>query len=192
MRHVKTGRIAGMEPTEVHEFSKQMEEARETGDLTRIALAISILAVMVALVTVLGHGPQVEALLMQSRANDQWSEYQAKKIRQDNLMVVVDQMMLQAAPTAATRAKIAEYKAHIEKWTSDLAESQAKAREDEAEVRRAEKRAGRYDLSEALLQIGVVLSSVTLLTRKKSFFLFGLVLGVAGVIAAVSAMLVRG
>lgn len=84
-----------------------MEEARETGDLTRIALAISILAVLVALVTVLGHGPQMEALLMQSRANDQWSEYQAKKIRQDNLMVVVDQMMLE--PSAAARAKLAEY-----------------------------------------------------------------------------------
>lgn len=57
---------------------------------------------------------------------------------------------------------------------------------------RAEKRTGRYDLSEALLQIGVVLSSITLLTRKKTFFLVGLMLGEAGVIAAVSAMLVRG
>ena len=191
-RGAGAGRIAAMESTEVHEFSKQMAEAGEGESLTRIALAISILAVLVALVTVLGHGPANDALLMQSRANDQWGEYQAKKIRQDNLMVVVDQMMLQAAPTAATQAKMVEYKAHIDKWTSDLAESQAKAREDEADVRLAEKKTGRFDVAEAMLQIGVVLASITLLTRKKTFFLLGLVLGVVGVAAAVSAMLLRG
>ena len=181
-----------MEPTEVHEFSKQMEEARGGESLTRIALAISILAVLVALVTVLGHGPANDALLMQSRANDQWGEYQAKKIRQDNLMVVVDQMMLQAAPSAAAQAKIVEYKAHIAKWTSELAESQAKAREDEADVKLAERKTSRFDVAEAMLQISVVLASITLLTRKKTFFLMGVVLGVVGVAAAVSAMLLRG
>ena len=181
-----------MEPTEVHEFSKQMAEAGEGESLTRIALAISILAVLVALVTVLGHGPANDALLMQSRANDQWGEYQAKKIRQDNLMVVVDQMALAPAITAAAQAKMAEYKAHIGKWTKDLEESQAKAREDEAEVKLAERKTGRFDVAEALLQIGVVLASITLLTRKRTFFLLGLVLGVVGVAAAVSAMLLRG
>ena len=181
-----------MEPTEVHEFSKQMEEAGGAESLTRIALAISILAVLVALVTVLGHGPANDALLMQSRANDQWGEYQAKKIRQDNLAVVVDQMALQAAPSAATQAKMAEYRTHIEKWTKDLEESQAKAREDEAEVRLAERKGSRFDLAEALLQIGVVLASITLLTRKPAFFVLGLVLGVVGVVAAVSAMLLHG
>ena len=186
------GRIAAMEPTEVHEFSKQMEEAGGAESLTRIALAISILAVLVALVTVLGHGPATDALLMQSRANDQWSEYQAKKIRQDNLQVVLDQMMLAPAPTAAAQAKMAEYRAHIDKWSKDLEESQAKAREDEAEVRLAERKGSRFDLAEALLQIGVVLASITLLTRKKTFFLLGLVLGVIGLAAAVSAMLLHG
>ncbi len=181
-----------MEPTDVHEFSKQMEEAGGAESLTRIALAISILAVLVALVTVLGHGPQADALLMQSRANDQWSEYQAKKIRQDNLSVVLDQMMLAPSPSPAAQAKMAEYRSHLAKWTNDLAESQAKAREEEAEVRLAEKKTVRFDLAEAMLQIGVVLSSITLLTRKKTYFLLGLGLGVAGVTAAVSAMLVRG
>ena len=181
-----------MEPTEVHEFSKQMSEAGEGESLTRIALAISILAVLVALVTVLGHGPANDALLMQSRANDQWGEYQAKKIRQDNLMVVVDQMMLDASPSTATQAKMAEYKAHIEKWTKDLEESQAKAREDEAEVKLAERKGSRFDVAEAMLQISVVLASITLLTRKKTFFLLGVVLGVIGVVAAVSAMLLHG
>src|SRR5665647_3767737 len=83
-----------MEPTEMQEFSKQMKEGGEES-LTRISLAISILAVLVAMVTVLGHRSHTEAVLMQGKAADQWNLYEAKKIRQDSLMVVVDQMALQ-------------------------------------------------------------------------------------------------
>jgi hypothetical protein len=91
----------------------------------------------------------------------------------------------------ATAAKLVEYKAHIAKWTADLAEEQATALEFEREVERAERRAVRFDLGEALLQISVVLSSITLFTRRRSFFVGGLGLGVAGVAIAASAWLVR-
>jgi hypothetical protein len=129
---------------------------------------------------------------MQARAGDQWNLYEAKKIRQDSLLVVIDQMALQPTVDAkATAAKLVEYKAHIAKWTADLAEEQATALEFEREVERAERRAVRFDLGEALLQISVVLSSITLFTRRRSFFVGGLGLGVAGVAIAASAWLVR-
>lgn len=178
-----------MEPTEMQEFSKQMSEARGSGEsLQSISLAISILAVLVAIVTVAGHRTHTEAVLLQSRAGDQWSLYQAKKIRQDNLIVVVDTLSLQPNPSPATTAKVAEFKTHIEKWNADLAEGQQKARGFEAEVTHAEAQASRYDLGEALLQIAVVLSSITLLTRKRSYFLFGLCLGLGGLLIALSAL----
>lgn len=175
----------------MQEFSKQMKEGGEES-LTRISLAISILAVLVAMVTVLGHRSHTEAVLMQSRAGDQWNEYQAKKIREDNLSVVVDTLTLQPkADPAATNAKLAEYKAHIAKWIEDLNDEQEKAKEFEREVVKAEAQAARYDLGEALLQISVVLSSITLFTRKRSYFLGGLSLGVAGILVAASGLLVR-
>ena len=180
-----------MEPTEIQEFSKQMQEAGEGQSLTRIALAISILAVLVAMVTVLSHRSHTEAVLMQSRADDQWNEYQAKKIRQDNLSVVIDTLSLQAAPSPATLAKIEEWKSHITKWNADLTEGQTKAREYESEVEGAEKKASRYDLGEALLQIAVVLSSITLITRKRLYFLVGLALGAIGLCAAASALFIH-
>ena len=179
-----------MEPTEIQEFSKQMKEAGEGESLTSISLGISILAVLVALVTVLGHRTHTEAVLLQGRATDQWNEYQAKKIREDNLSVVVDTLTL-GPPSVTVSAKIAEYEAHIAKWKSELAEDQAKARDFEGEVKLAERKAGRYDLGEALLQIAVVLCSVTLFTRKRAYFLFGLSLGVAGIAIAVSASILR-
>jgi hypothetical protein len=182
-----------MEANEINEFSNQLKEAGEgKGEsLTSISLAISILAVLVAMVTVLGHRTHTEAVILQSRAGDQWNEYQAKKIRQDNLSVVVDTLTLSAAPSPATVQKIAEYKVHIAKWKEDLTEEQDKARELEAEVRHSEKQAGFYDLGEALLQIAVVLCSVTLFTRNRSYFRFGLLLGVGGLAVAATALLVH-
>ena len=182
-----------MEANEVQEFANQMKESGEGGEpLKRISLGISILAVLVAMVTVLGHRSHTEAVLMQSRAGDQWNEYQAKKIRMDNLSVTLD--LLDMEPTTdptATKAKTGEYKAHIEKWKADLAEEQEKAREFEMEVNHAEAQAARYDLGEALLQIAVVLCSITLFTRKRAYFLLGLTLGAAGIVVAGSALLVH-
>jgi hypothetical protein len=183
-----------MEPTEIQEFSDHLKEANEGGgeSLKNISLAISILAVLVAMVTVMGHRTHTEAVLMQSRAGDQWNEYQAKKIRMDNLSVTVDLLATQPSTNPAiTATKREEYKTHIEKWKQDLAEEQAKAQEFEAEVQHAEHQANRYDLGEALLQIAVVLSSITLFTRKRTYFFLGLTFGAVGVVVAASALLVH-
>ncbi len=91
----------------------------------------------------------------------------------------------------ATDAKQKEYEAHIDKWKEDLAEEQKKAREFEQEVTRAEAKAARYDLGEALLQIAVVLCSITLFTRRRAYFLLGLSLGAAGLVVAASTLLVH-
>jgi hypothetical protein len=181
-----------MEANEVQEFAKQMKESGEGGEsLKVISLGISILAVLVAMVTVLGHRSHTEAVLMQSKAGDQWNEYQAKKIRMDNLSVDVDLLALQPSKDAsAVAAKTKEYQEHIDKWKADLAEEEKKAREFEAEVSHAEAQAARYDLGEALLQIAVVLCSITLFTRKRAYFLLGLFLGAAGIVVAFSALLV--
>ena len=44
----------------------------------------------------------------------------------------------------------------------------------------AERRADRFDLGEALLEIGLVITSVTLLTRSRIYWYFGIVFAVAG------------
>jgi uncharacterized protein YhaN len=180
-----------MEANEVGEFQKQMEEAGEA-NMKPIALAISVLAVLVAMVTVLGHRTHTEAVLTQTKAADQWNLYQAKKIRQGQIMGTSDLLSLQPSSNSdAVQKKLADYKSHLDKLADDLNEEMEKAKDMEAEVARAERRANRYDLGEALLQIAVVLSSITLLTRQKAYFLLGLTIGLVGVLTAASAFLVH-
>jgi hypothetical protein len=129
---------------------------------------------------------------MQSRANDVWSQYAAKKIRFDNLSVTVDLLPAQpAADPAAISRNLSKYRAQLGKWTGDLDGLQKDARGYEAEVKRAEARAFRFDLGEALLQIAVVLASITLLTRRHAYFYLGLALGAAGLLGAASAFLIH-
>jgi hypothetical protein len=110
----------------------------------------------------------------------------------DNLSVTLDLLTMQPTNNqAATSAKAEEYKTHIEKWKTDLAEEQEKARDFEKEVNHAEAQAARYDLGEALLQIAVVLCSITLFTRRRAYFMLGLTLGVAGIVVAISGLLVH-
>ncbi len=180
-----------MEPTEVHEFSEHMKEAGESA-FTHIALFISILAALLALVTVMSHRDHTDAVLMQARASDVWNEYQAKKIRSESTATAIDLLGLQpSANAAATSAKIADYKAHIAKWSEDLAEEQKQAREYEHEVAIAERKAARYDLGEALLQISIVLCSITLLTKKQTYWILGMVVGAVGVVFAALALAVH-
>jgi hypothetical protein len=182
-----------MEPEEINEFSNKMKEAGEGGESVKvISLAISILAVLVAMVTVLGHRSHTEAVLSQSRAGDMWNEYQAKKIRSYQIGVEMDLLGLQPNSNGeAVEKKLGEDRSLQGKWKEELIEQQDKAREFEADVAHAEKQALRFDIGEALLQIAVVLCSVTLFTRRRLYFIMGLGLGVAGLIAASSALLVK-
>src|ERR1700727_4115052 len=107
-----------MEANEVQEFANQMKESgeREGGgeSLKTISLGISILAVLVAMVTVLGHRSHTEAVLMQSRAGDQWNEYQAKKIRMDNLSVTLDLLAIEPTVNSSLlESKRKGYEAHV-------------------------------------------------------------------------------
>jgi Domain of unknown function (DUF4337) len=180
-----------MEADEIKEFAEQMKEGGEAG-IVGVSLAISILAVLVAMITVLGHRSHTQAVLAQSRASDQWNLYQAKKIRQQDVTLTTDLIhILSVPPSKEAAAKLDEYKAHSAKWDEDLKQASEQAQAFAEETERAERRANRYDLSEALLQIGVVLASITLLTRRKSFWAAGMVLGLVGIVIAASVFWIR-
>lgn len=180
-----------MEAGEIAEFSKEMREAGETS-LTHVSLIISVLAVLVAMVTVLGHREHTEAVLAQARASDQWNEYQARRIRQTAIGLSADMLQVQPGSNeAAVQALLMGYKKRMVRFQEQLDEDSRQAREREAEVTHAERRAARFDLGEALLQIGVVLASITLLTRRWFYVLLALSLGATGLIAAASALLIH-
>ena len=180
-----------MEASEIHEFSEQVKEGAEKS-LTHVSLIIAILAVLVAMVTVLGHREHTEAVMQQTRAADQWNEYQSRRLRVQQTQIATDLLSLQpASDTAAVQEKLKTYKAQIDKWQPELNRDAEQARDLEVEVNRAEHKAARFDLGEALLQIAIVLASITLLTRQQRYVVAGGLLAIAGVVVALLSFLVR-
>lgn len=175
----------------MNEFSKEMQEAGESS-MKYVSLIISVLAVLVAMVTVLGHREHTEATLVQTRAGDKWNEYQARKMRTEQVQVTSDLLSLQpSSDSTAVQKKLEQYKVQLEKWNDELKEASDQAKEYEAEVDVSEGKAARFDLGEALLQIAVVLASITLLTRRSIYVSTAVLLGLGGLIVAASAFLVK-
>jgi hypothetical protein len=180
-----------MESNEAQELKEQHEAARDKS-LRPVSFTMSVLAVLVAVVTVLGHRTHTEAVLEQARATDQWNLYEAKKIRQYDTQLTVDLLTAIPVSNAAAAAKISDaYKAHLQKWNDDLNDEEAKATELQHEVHRSERHANRFDLGEALLEISVVITSITLLTRQRAYWYLGIAFGAAGVFIAAWAFLIR-
>ncbi|MFZ0663952.1 MAG: DUF4337 domain-containing protein [Acidobacteriaceae bacterium] len=169
-----------MESNEVGELHEQHEKARENR-MRAVSFTMSLLAVLVAIVTVLGHRTHTEAVLQQARASDEWNLYQAKKIRQYNTQLTVDLLRTLPLQDGAAASKVtSQYTAHLAKWSGELAEEQARAMELQREVRTLERHATRFDLGEALLEIGLVITSITLLTRLRAYWYLGMAFGAAG------------
>ncbi len=179
-----------MEASEVHEFVESVEKGGEARQYA-VSFSISVLAVMVALATVLSHRAHTEAVLQEARATDEWNLYQAKRIRQNTIATTSDLFQVLAPGSPAAAAKLDDYHKRTAKWDDDLKESEEKARDLEKDVVKAEHRASRYDSGEALLQIAVVLASVTLLTRQQIYWFLGLIIGAAGLLFAAMGLLVR-
>lgn len=181
-----------MEANEAHELQEHAEHGSQESALRPVAFTMSLLAVLVAITTVLGHRTHTEAVLYQNKATDQWNEYQAKKIRSYNTSLESDLLRVVTTANKDEAEKIAEtYTNHQEKWNADLKEEQEKAAELEKKVEEAEARADRYDLGEALLEIGLVITSVTLLTRNRLYWYFGMVFSLVGILSSVSVLTLK-
>ena len=181
-----------MEANEVQELKEHAEHGAHEETMRPVAFTMSLLAVLVAVTTVLGHRTHTEAVLEQNRATDQWNEYQAKKIRSYNTGLAGDLLSTIAVADKDKAAKIAKaYSDHQAKWDEDLKEGQEKAKSLEEKVEQAEARADRYDLSEALLEIGLVITSVTLLTRSRAYWYLGMVFAAGGIISALSVLMLK-
>ena len=181
-----------MEANEAGELREHAEHGSHEPSMRPVAFTMSLLAVLVAITTVLGHRTHTEAVLNQNRATDEWNYYQAKNIRTTVTDAAAKQLALTPVIDKDKAAEILKDDAdQLKKWRSELKEQQDKAKELEAEVQQDEARADRFDLGEALLEIALVTASITLLTRNRIYWMLGLAFGAAGILSAGSVLLLH-
>jgi hypothetical protein len=160
---------------ELHEVA---HEARTRSD-KQIGLTMAVVAVLLAVSTMLGHRTHTETVLMQTRATDQWAFYQAKNIRAH--MYEAD---AQLAAALGAQSAAGDFKSRSEKQRTDAEHIRAEAEKLEAETQATERKAGHYDLAEICFEIGIVLCSISLLSGSGLFWRLSFISTAIGIVIA--------
>jgi hypothetical protein len=172
-----------MESEEIQELS---EKARERGEKA-IGLTMAVIAVLLALATMLGHRTHTEEVLLQTKANDQWAYYQAKNIRSHMYEANAEMAVLLKGEASAAD----DFKKRAESQKKDAEQIRERATELENEVTTTTCRANRFDGSEIFLEIAIVLCSITLLTASRMYWQASFVSAAIGLVLMASAFLMH-
>jgi len=181
-----------MSSEELNELQEHAEHAKENPRLAPVSVTMAILAVFVAVVSLLGHRAHTEEVVLQAKASDQWAYYQAKNIRRHTDELFLDLTSVQPTTDAGLLAKLRDaHSQEASRYKDEQKEIEDKAHELETEVATERNRADRFDLAEVFLEIGLVITSITLLSGRRIFWAFGLVLGAIGIVVSATAFMVH-
>lgn len=169
-------------PDELHEHAANSFSRR-------VALVTAIYAVVLAIAALGGNHAMKEMLLAQQQSSDQWAFYQAKVIREhlyraQKMRLEVDLAERAGASRADTREKM---EALLKKFDEEEKRYNAEKKDIEKDAKKLEAMRDSFQardpyflVAEALLQIAIVMSSVSILARSGLIFSFSLILAVGG------------
>src|SRR5262245_62093162 len=174
---------------------EELQEHRKDHFSRRVALVTAIFAVLLAIAALGGNHAMKEMLLSQQRSSDQWAFYQAKVIREhqyrgQKLRLEADLAERGPSISPAAREKLEGLMKKFEEEEKRYAvekkdiEKEAKKLEHERDTWQA--RDPYFLFGEALLQIAIVMSSVSILGRSRTVFSFSVVLAALGALLAVN------
>lgn len=151
----------------------------------RVGVLAAVLAVALAVVTIASHRAHTAAVVAKAEENDQWSYYQSKKLKQHSLELETDLLTLLGPKNADVEKALARYESEKRRYESEAGHIQEVAREKQQETAHHEARALRFDLGEGMIEIGLVLSSLYFISRKKLFPVIGVIAGMLGSVLGV-------
>ena len=155
----------------------------------KVGVMASVLAVLLAVVSIASHRTHTSAIIHKSGSNDQWAYYQATRVKLHSTEMGENMVHLLDAKGEHADKMLAEYAGQKKKYEeqSEKIQQEAKGADEAAEA--DEHRALRYDVGEGLLEIGLVLSSLYFISRKGMFPVLGGIAGLAGVAIAITGFL---
>ena len=161
----------------------------------RVALVTALFAVMLALAALGGNHAMKEMLLAQQKSSDQWAFYQAKVIREhqyraQKLRLEADLVERGDAMKPVAREKVEalmkQFGEEEKRYSVEKKDIEKEAKQLEHERDTWQTKDPYFLFAEALLQIAIVMSSVSILSRSRAVFTFSLVLAVAGALLTVN------
>jgi len=155
----------------------------------RVGILVGIVGILLSVITISAHRAHTKAVIYRTEANDEWSYYQAKKIRENTEEVAIALMQGLSPDPAKTEALTHRLDEARAKHAADAEKIQQEARAADDKTKLEEDRALRLDIGEGLLELGLVLCSLYFLARRIFFPLFGILSSLAGAVLGVTGFL---
>jgi Domain of unknown function (DUF4337) len=158
----------------------------------KVAVSMAIVAAILAGVSMLGHRAHNDTLRLQTEAgnlkvqeSNAWAYFQAKRLRRhldentDKLILLMGETTETKAPREQTRKRlreeIARYIDEGETIKHDAEKLQEEAKEKEHEAHFSHERANWLDFGHLAAELGLILCSIALLTKKAEYWYSGLI-----------------
>jgi len=161
----------------------ELRDLKEKTFTRRVALVTALFAVMLAITALGGNNAMKAIMLAQQQASNQWAFYQAKVIREHlyrnetfrlQLELLSDKASMKPEVRKELEAAISRVKEEEQRYGREKKEieQEAKALERERDMNMAKD--PYFDYAEVLLQIALVMASVSILSSSKRVFFFAL------------------
>ena len=169
----------------------ELEEIRGKKFTRRVALTTAIYAVVLAITSLGGNNAMKEMLLAAQQSSDQWAFYQAKVIREH--LYRSQKMRLEIDLIERSDRMKPEVKEKVEALLKKLSDEEARYGDEKKEIEREAKKLEHerdvnrskdpyFDYAEVLLQIAIVMASVSILSASRAVFVFSMVSAFLGAI----------
>jgi hypothetical protein len=145
----------------------------------RVGVIVGVIGIVLAVVTISSHRAHTAAVISRTEANDQWAFYQAKKLREHLAEVGSSLAGALASDPSRVQGLVDKLNKDHDRYAHDADDIEKDAHGKELESEHEERRALRLDMGEGFLELGLVLSSLYFLSKRRFFPIIG---GVAAII----------
>ncbi len=157
------------------------------------ALTTSIIAVFLAVASILNNAANDDVFINLVKTNDSWSFYQAKSIKQSLAESQRDALELDIMQRKDNKnpadkdiiekqiKKIEYYKGKIAEYKKEKQEIEKEARNYEKEYKNADAKSDKYDIAEGLYQLALVLSPISLVARNYRLWIMSCIVGITAI-----------
>lgn len=156
----------------------------------RVGVIVGIIGIVLAIVTIGSHRAHTAAVISRTEANDQWAFYQAKKLREHLLDVGAGLANALTNDPSRVQSLVEKFDKDRERYHHDAEDIQKEAKSKEAESSLHELRALRLDLGEGFLELGLVLSSLYFLSKRRFFPVLGGAAAIIGTVFGIASLFI--
>jgi len=178
--------------------AEELGEIKEKAFTRRVALTTAIYAVILAISSLGGNNAMKEMLLAQQQSSDQWAFYQAKVIREH--LYRMEKMRLEAGLLERAEAVSPEVRQHYETLRKYMMEEEKRYNAEKKDIEKEAKHLEHerdhnrdkdpyFDYSEVLLQISIVMATVSILSGSAPIYIFSMVMASLGAILTLNGFL---